>query len=85
MPAAKGSRGRACLTWRVGSRAIARACKQAAAAHPLLALRRPCACLAASLGPLPCSAVRGLSNYMFHEAQRLAKEEVQKGHDKFDG
>ncbi len=40
--------------------------------------------------PLPlacsgCSAVRGLSNYMFHEAQRLAKEEVQKGHDKFDG
>ena len=34
---------------------------------------------------LPCSAVRGLSNYMFHEAQRLAKEEVQKGQDKFDG
>jgi hypothetical protein len=31
------------------------------------------------------SAVRGLSNYMFHEAQRLAKEEVQKGNDKFDG
>lgn len=31
------------------------------------------------------SAVRGLSNYMFHEAQRLAKEEVQKGRDKFDG
>lgn len=31
------------------------------------------------------AAVRGLSNYMFHEAQRLAKEEVQKGHDKFDG
>jgi hypothetical protein len=29
--------------------------------------------------------VRGLSNYMFHEAQRLAKEEVQKGQDKFDG
>lgn len=40
---------------------------------------------AASLGMLRCSAVRGLSNYMFHEAQRLAKEEVQKGHDKFDG
>ncbi|KAL4423768.1 hypothetical protein ABPG75_001069 [Micractinium tetrahymenae] len=31
------------------------------------------------------AAVRGLSNYMFHEAQRLAKEEVQKGNDKFDG
>lgn len=36
-------------------------------------------------GPPARSAVRGLSNYMFHEAQRLAKEEVQKGNDKFDG
>ncbi|KAI3432687.1 hypothetical protein D9Q98_004230 [Chlorella vulgaris] len=31
------------------------------------------------------AAVRGLSNYMFHEAQRMAKEEVQKGNDNFDG
>ena len=30
-------------------------------------------------------AIRGLSNYMFFEAQRLAKEEVQEGNDKFDG
>ncbi len=30
-------------------------------------------------------AIRGLSNYMFHEAQRMAKEEVQQGNDKFDG
>ena len=33
----------------------------------------------------PCRAIRGLSNYMFHEAQRMAKEEVQQGNDKFDG
>jgi hypothetical protein len=31
------------------------------------------------------SAVRGLSNYMFFEAQRLAKEEIEQGKDKFDG
>jgi len=34
---------------------------------------------------LCCSAVRGLSNYMFFEAQRLAKEEIEQGKDKFDG
>jgi hypothetical protein len=34
---------------------------------------------------LACRAARGLSNYMFFEAQRLAKEEVQQGNDKFDG
>lgn len=32
-----------------------------------------------------CRAVRGLSNYMFHEAQRMAQEGVQRGDDKFDG
>ena len=33
-----------------------------------------------------CRAVRGLSNYMFVEAQRMATEQVQgKGADKFDG
>lgn len=47
-------------------------------------LHAPLHVLALWMTPL-CSAVRGLSNYMFHEAQRLAKEEVQKGHDKFDG
>ncbi|KAH7621743.1 hypothetical protein Ndes2526B_g02560 [Nannochloris sp. 'desiccata'] len=31
------------------------------------------------------AAVRGLSNYMFFEAQRLAKEEIEQGKDKFDG
>ncbi|KAK9823938.1 hypothetical protein WJX72_006512 [[Myrmecia] bisecta] len=31
------------------------------------------------------AAFRGLSNYMFHEAQRMAKEEVAQGRDKFDG
>ncbi len=31
------------------------------------------------------AAVRGLSNYMFFEAQRMAKEEIQDGNDKFDG
>ena len=34
---------------------------------------------------VPRRAIRGLSNYMFHEAQRMAKEEVQQGNDKFDG
>lgn len=31
------------------------------------------------------AAIRGLSNYMFFEAQRMAKEEVQDGHDTLDG
>ena len=36
--------------------------------------------------PWACySAVRGLSNYMFFEAQRMAKEEIQKGNDDFNG
>jgi len=32
-----------------------------------------------------CRAIRGLSNYMLFEAQRLSKEEVEEGKDKFDG
>jgi hypothetical protein len=31
------------------------------------------------------AAVRGLSNYMFIEAQRLAKEEVEQGRDGKEG
>lgn len=31
------------------------------------------------------AAIRGLSNYMFFEAQRMAKEEVQDGNDTLDG
>jgi hypothetical protein len=43
-------------------------------------------CLPYFFFPSPlCSAVRGLSNYMFFEAQRLAKEEIEQGKDKFDG
>lgn len=31
------------------------------------------------------AAIRGLSNYMFFEAQRMAKEEIQQGQDNQDG
>lgn len=31
------------------------------------------------------AAIRGLSNYMFFEAQRMAKEEGQNGNDTLDG
>ena len=52
----------------------------------LLALAR-CPLTEAHAAPLAHarSAVRGLSNYMFFEAQRMAKEEIEKGNDRFDG